>query len=221
MAKREEREKAISQRKKGMSYSQIKKRIKVSSSTLSYWLKDYPLSEERIKKLQHGKQRIEKFRETMRKKKLERLEKTYKKERDKIFPINKRDLYIAGLFLYWGEGTKSGESRLTLANSDPSLIKFFLHWATRVMEASKEKIRIYLHLYKDMNVEKEMDFWAKELKIPLSQFGKPYIKDSEFSRINHKGGFNHGTCSATISGTRMKERVMMAIKSVREDYKGT
>jgi len=53
MAKFREREKAIALRKeRQMSYSQIKKILKVSKSTLSLWLRNYPLPEEKIKELQ-------------------------------------------------------------------------------------------------------------------------------------------------------------------------
>ena len=46
------REKAINLRlKEELSYSEIQKRLHVSKSTLSYWLKDYPLTEEKILEL--------------------------------------------------------------------------------------------------------------------------------------------------------------------------
>jgi len=52
MARIQDREKAIALRKQEMSYSQIKKVLGVSKSTLSYWLKDFPLSKERVEELQ-------------------------------------------------------------------------------------------------------------------------------------------------------------------------
>jgi len=74
MARFKDREKAIILRKQGMSYSQIKKILKVGKSTLSTWLKDYPLSKQRIRELRDwSEQRIERCRETKRKKKEKRL----------------------------------------------------------------------------------------------------------------------------------------------------
>jgi len=43
--------KAIILRKKGLSYGEIKKFVKVSKSTLSFWLKDVKLSEKDKKRL--------------------------------------------------------------------------------------------------------------------------------------------------------------------------
>jgi hypothetical protein len=71
-----------------MSYSQIKQAIGVSKSTLSGWLKDYPLSKERIDELRgKSERRIERYRETMRKKREKRLLDIYEKERDYILPL--------------------------------------------------------------------------------------------------------------------------------------
>ena len=65
------REKAVKLRtERELSYSEIKKRLGVSKSTLSYWLKDFPLSEEKIVQLKRlgwkkGEASRERFRNTM------------------------------------------------------------------------------------------------------------------------------------------------------------
>src|SRR3989344_3183192 len=103
MARKKDKQKVLAMRAKGMSYSQIKEKIKISKSTLSAWLKDLPLSEKRIKELRDNNPiRIEKFRNTMRAKKEIRLGKVYKKVASDICDLSKRDLFLAGLFLYWG-----------------------------------------------------------------------------------------------------------------------
>jgi transposase len=57
--------KAIKMRQGGMSYTQIKNVVNVSKGTLSVWLKDYPLSDERLKELRDNSPiRIEKYRNT-------------------------------------------------------------------------------------------------------------------------------------------------------------
>lgn len=67
------RQKAIVLRtNQNLSYSEIKNRLGVAKSTLSYWLKEFPLSEKKILKLrklgwQKGEAGRELFRETMRK----------------------------------------------------------------------------------------------------------------------------------------------------------
>ncbi len=75
MARKEDKQKALIMRKKGMSYSQIKEKLGVSKSTLSGWLYNMPLSEQRIRELQADSPiRIEKYRNTMRAKRETRLD---------------------------------------------------------------------------------------------------------------------------------------------------
>ena len=224
MARYKDREKALRLRKeKQMSYSRIKKILKVSKSTLSYWLRNYPLPEEKIKELQRkgwkkSEASREKFRNTMKLKKEKRLRETYKAQRKKIFPLSKRELFLAGLMLYWGEGTKCRMDSLELSNSDPAVIKFFIYWVTKVLSVPKEKIKIQLHLYNDMDVNEEIKYWSNILKMPKTQFNRPYIKKTSSKRINHKGGFGHGTCSARVANTLLAEKIFMSIKAISDKY---
>ena len=70
-----------------------------------------------------------------------------------------------------------------------------------------------------MDIRKEIDFWSKTLIIPVNQFSKPYIKKTSSSRINHKGGFGHGTCNATVGNARLSEKVLMSIKVITDRYR--
>jgi len=218
MARFKDREKAVALRKQEMSYSQIKSILGIGKSTLSAWLKDYPLTPERIRELSKNERVIERCRETKRKKKEKRLNEFYIEQKKKIFPFSGRDLFIAGLFLYWGEGSKTLSTSVSVSNTDPSVINFFAYWAANVLNVPKEKMHISLHLYNDMDIEKEIRFWSNKLNIPKNQFTKPYIKTSLSTRINQKGGFGHGTCNLRISNARLSEKVLMAIKAISDKY---
>ena len=219
MARLKDREKALILRKQEMSYSQIKKILKVSKSTLSIWLRNYPLSKQRIRELRdQNEQRIERFRQTMREKKEKRLKETYKIQKKLILPLNKRELFLAGLFLYWGEGSKYKLDRISISNTDPSIINFFIRWVNEGLGISKKKMRILLHLYSNMDIDKEMKWWSKILEIPLRQFTHPYIKKTSSERINHKGGFGHGTCNVEIYNVPMAEKILMGLKAISDKY---
>jgi len=219
MARFKDRQKAIELRKGGLSYSQIKKKLKVSKGTLSYWLSDYPLSQKRIRELRDwNEKRIERCRETKRKKKEKRLNIFYREQKKIIFPLTKRELFLTGLFLYWGEGAKRFPTMLSISNTDPSVIRFFIVWLNKSWNISKSRLRIYLHLYKDMDVEKEIQFWSATLGVPREQFTKPYIKESSLGDINHKGGFGHGTCNVRVGDARLSEKNLMALKAISDHY---
>jgi len=219
MARFKDHEKAIRLRKQEMSYGQIKKKLKVSKSTLSLWLRDYPLSKERIRELRDcNEQRIEKYRETRRKNKEKRLQETYEIQKKLVLPLNKREIFVAGLLLYWGEGTKYKMDGLSISNTDPSIIKFFIYWLNKILNIPKEKMTVRLQLYNDMNIQKEINYWSDTLKIPLRQFTPPYIKKTSISRINHKGGFGHGTCNVRINNTLIAEKIFMSLKAISDRY---
>jgi len=225
MAKRNEHSLAVNLRKQGMSYSQIKKHVTVSKSSLSLWLHNYPLPEKRLRELRDfNEQRIENFRRTMRLKRETRLAKVYEEQKLKLFPLTQRDLLIGGLCLYWGEGGKTKPTELTVSNTDPSVILFSMHWLQSVHGIAKNKFKVKLQLYRDMDVQKETSFWSKILKLPRKQFVKPYIKKTESTSITYRRKFSHGTCDLRISNVNVAETVFMGIKylgdSLHVDTKG-
>lgn len=211
------REQAIRLRKQNKSYSQIKKELGVSKSTLSTWLNQYPLPQWIISKLRDRNEvRIEKYRQTMAKKREDRLNSIYQQEKLKIQKISNREIMFAGLALYWGEGTKVGSSKVAVSNTDPQVLKFFILWLNLIHKINKKNLKTTLHLYNDMNIEKETTYWSKILGIPTKKFNKPYIKTTNSNRINHKGSFGHGTCIIAYYSVELKQKIMMQIKLLTE-----
>ena len=125
MARFQDREKALELRKQQLSYSQIKAIVGVSKSTLSVWLKDIPLSRERINELRaQSEVRIEKFRETMQAKRQRRLSSVYENQKERLLPLSRKEIFVAGLFLYLGEGAKT-KTETSLSNTNPETMRFF------------------------------------------------------------------------------------------------
>lgn len=222
MARIKERQKVIELRKKGKTYSEIKRILGIPKSTLSDWLTNFPLTEKQLKTIEMSSKRnkeagIEKCRITKRRKREIRLDEIYQEETKNLLPLSKRELYLIGLFLYWGEGLKDIKGSLSLSNTDPKVIKFYLYWLINSFNISKEKVKVFIHLYEDMDIEKSLSFWSRETHIPVSQFSKPYIKKSKRADIDQKG-FGHGTCNLVLSNVRLKEKVMMGIKAISDQY---
>jgi hypothetical protein len=219
MAKTELKNKVLDLRKEGMSYSQIKKICKVSKSTLSRWLENYPLSKARIRELRDwNEQRIERYRETRRQSREKRLAAVYKEQRQKIFPLSKRDLFIAGLFLYWGEGSKTRMNSLIMTDTDPGANNFFIDLLKEVFDVPKAKLKVRVQLYADMDIEKELKFWSKQLKISRKQFMKTQMKRGKIQKLTRKGGFGHGTCSVILHNTFLAERVICGLQIMRDEF---
>ncbi len=218
MAHKELKTKAIAMRKKGMSYSQILEQVPVSKSTLSVWLEDYPLSPAQLRLVRDiNPRRIEAFRATMKIKREERVATQKRRVVADIRTMSKRELFISGFFLFWGEGAKTRKSEISLANTDPAMIRFFIQWLVSI-GADKTKIRFTLHLYRDMDVKKEMLFWSRTLGVSRASFYKPYIKESTSKGVTYRNGFGHGTCNARYMSQELNDYVLQGLSHIRGLY---
>ncbi len=219
MAKREQKNLAIKLRKEGKSYSQIKELVCVSKGTLSDWLKDYPLSKKQLVGLRDkNPKRIENYRKTCANRRKAVLKSAYEKAKIDIGKLSKRDLFIAGLFLYWGEGTKTFNTVTSVSNTDPAILKLFIKWLD-ILGIDKKNLRVKIHLYSDMNINDKESFWSKELSIPLSQFMKPYIKKSTTKDISYRRGkFGQGTCNVLFYNREFNDYVLVGLERLQEMF---
>jgi len=221
MAKILDRQRVIALRQKGKTYSEIRLQLGIAKSTLSNWLRNYPLTDDQLSNLQTNKDRLkflarEKTSITKRLKHQMRLHNCYNDQKLKLLPLNKKELFLAGLFLYWGEGAKTHKGQISISNTDPSVLKFSLLWMIKALEIPKEKITVLLHLYSDMDIDITCEYWSQALNISRSQFAKPYIKMSSRTEIDYKG-FGQGTCMLRVSNTLLREKILMSMQ-VMADY---
>ena len=178
MARSEEKIIARNFRKEGRSLGSIARELKVSKSSVSLWCRDILLSIEQMNALrnQAGSAYSRWLgAESNRRKKRESIEKNRNEAFTLIKKISKRDLLIAGLCLFWGEGSKTG-SRFIFINSDPLMLKVMKEFLTNVMKVDKDQLRITIQInsvHKN-RIERITSFWSKYLKIPLKYFGNPY-----------------------------------------------
>jgi hypothetical protein len=218
MALREKKAEAILMRREGASYSQIKTKIKVSKRSLSLWLHDMPLSDKRLRELRDWSAiRIERFQDTMRHKREKRWVEVRGRAAKDIGALNKRELLIAGLFLYWGEGGKTMRTSVSISNTDPAVLNFFIHWL-QALGVSKNRLRVHIHLYADMNIKKELEYWSKTLGLPLAAFTKPYVKSSNRIGLTYKQKFTHGTCNVNYHNRDIAEYVLEALEYIRDEF---
>ena len=212
---RANRRMAVNLRMAGKSYSEIKRVIGVPKSSLSYWLKDTPLSETQRAKLigRYKEGQIENFINTMRAKREARKMDAYRLAAKSLLPLTDRELRIAGLFLYLGEGSKRQPGQILVSNTDPDVIKFALYWYEKSLGIMKDKIKVGFQIYKDMDTKEESLFWSRHLRIPLKNFWKPYIKNSGTATIDHSG-HKHGTCTLYYGNVSLHEDILMSIQCI-------
>lgn len=208
--------KAIKLRKKGLSYGEIKKKINVSKSTLSYWLKIIPLTQKQKKRLytnsvlilSRGPQNQKKRRKREIAKIIEEAEKEIQ------LPLSFEIYKLFGAALYWAEGSKTKEFKIT--NSDPDFILFMVRWFEKVMSASPSQLKAKLNIYSQQNEQELKVFWPQLTSISLENFNKSFIKPP--NKGYKKNNLYYGTTRIRVSkGTNFRHQVYGWIKTVLKD----
>jgi len=206
--KLKQRIKAINLRKAGKSYSEIRKKIKVSKGTLSLWLGNVKLTSDQKKRLyvtlrQKNAYRLAKINQNKRIKKSKKIISEAKQETRSLF---KNCLFVPGLMLYWAEGDKSDiREEVKFSNSDPMLIKFMMRWFRKLCKVPEDKFRIALHIHK-LHCRKDIEnYWSKITNVSIRQFHKTQIKPT--SLRHRKNRLYQGTCAIRISDKDLFRRI--------------
>lgn len=172
-----EKQIAIELRKKGLSYREILQEIHVSKSSLSLWLKEVGLSKSQKQKLTEKKLAAgRRGAEARKNQRITLTKKIFEKAINQIGGISKRELFLIGVCLYWGEGSKqkiTNVSQITrLTNSDPKLVSVCLKWLRDICNISKEDIyfRIYLHETAKERLSEVREYWSKATDFPIEYF---------------------------------------------------
>lgn len=215
------RDEAIKLRLEGKTYGQIRRELGIPKTTLSGWLKNLPLDLSQQKLLIENKQLSrdlakEKYRLTRKSQQNARLKSILEYQMKELLPLSGRELFLAGVFLYWGEGEKT-HGTVSISNSDPKLIKFALYWMKESLKISQNRIKVRLSLYKDMNINESILYWSKTLSLPVEQFRKSYIKKTNREGLTYKS-HGHGTCRLYIGDVYASESIAMAVKAISEHY---
>lgn len=126
-------------------------------------------------------------------------------EARKEFPkLAKNYLFVAGLMLYWGEGDSKLKNPLRLTNTSPQMIKIYTKFLIDILKVPKEKLRVGLILYPDLNEGKTKEFWSKTIDMPPEQFYK-----TQFITGQHPTArLSRGICMIIMNSRQLKEKVL-------------
>lgn len=92
-------------------------------------------------------------------------------------------LRFAAVMLYWAEGYKAGKQlTVDFTNSDPDMALLFRRFLSEVCHVNENRIRCFIYCFDNQSISELTHFWSNKLNIPISQFGKPYIKQAYTSR---------------------------------------
>ncbi|MDB5245243.1 MAG: hypothetical protein JWN90_348 [Parcubacteria group bacterium] len=221
-----DKEEAFRLRLEGKSYNEIRKLLGIrSKSTLGVWFKELTLTPQAASLLKRNidlatKRKLLAFNANRSERiRLENLE-ARRKGSLEVGQLSKRDLFILGIALYWGEGTKSeGNSSynsLSFSNSDPEMIEVFLKFLREIIHVPENKIRGNMHIYESIDVTTAKKFWSICTKLPIEQFTASYQVSKAGKGIRKT--LPYGTLNVRVHDRRLFYRIKgmidgMAIKS--------
>ena len=122
---------------------------------------------------------------------------------EKLTPEQK-DLKLAGVMLYWGEGTKGG-SNVAFANSDPKMVSVFVRFLREICGIDEKRLHITLHYYPDQNEPRLKKFWSEVLGIVSEQFYTSYQHRN--TKGSYKKKSQYGTVSVQYSDTYLLKQI--------------
>jgi hypothetical protein len=126
------------------------------------------------------------------------------------------DDYAAACALYWAEDAKD-RNVLTIVNSDPELLAFFIAVIRRQFAVAHQKFRVRLNLFADhLERQREIEaYWLARLGLPAAALRKSavnrYSKHSRKKRVNR---LPYGTCELKVCDTRIVQTIYGSIQEL-------
>ena len=205
------KERAIELRKEGLSYNFIRHQVKVSKSTLTRWLADIPFKpgNDFIQRVNRTRSELGDLR---RKVKRESEEEAKKLAEEDMGRLSRRDLFMLGLGVYMGEGSKT--VGLRLVNSDPTIIKTGILWFKKVYGLEDSNFMVRIHLYPDCDIEESRQYWSKVTGLGLPQFYGVHVDKRQNKSIRNNRKLLFGTAHVTIRSAKKREFGILLMRRV-------
>lgn len=206
---RNDKEKATFLRHSGKSYRQIQEEMSVPRSTLSAWFGGQDWSQKIRARLSADQLKAS----AVRMRELDRVrganlkmiyEEARSEAREEFEKLKYHPLFVSGLMLYWGEGTKNPRTPAKIANTDPVLLSLYMLFLTGICRVPIAKIKAHVLIYPDLDEKTCRAYWSKKTGIPWTNFTKSVtIKGRHPSRR-----LNWGVCIIHVSSLYFKQKML-------------
>ncbi|WP_121831345.1 helix-turn-helix domain-containing protein [Streptomyces sp. S1] len=177
-AKDDLRARARELRLEGWTYDRIQAELGCSKSSISLWVRDLPkpepryTEEERRARMNAGLARLRATQDEER-------QETKRLAHESVGALSDRELFIAGVTLYWAEGTKDKTYRrrevLQFINSDPNVITLYLRWLD-LLGVTPDRLRFRVGIHESADVAEAERFWAELAGVDASTFQRSTLK---------------------------------------------
>ena len=202
-AKDDLREQARMMRVDGATYDEIVRRLGVSKSSVSLWVRDLPHPERSLEGEQRRRAGLLRYVEERSARAACERQQTVEAATTALGELTERELVISGVVAYWAEGTKrkpwNPQDRIVFTNSDVDMIKLFLAFLA-LMRVERERIQLRLSIHESADVIAATRFWAAALCWAEDEFQPVTLKRHVPRSTNRKnvGDTYHGCLVVTV-----------------------
>jgi hypothetical protein len=195
-AKDDLRAKARELRLQGWTYDQIQIELGCSRSSVSLWVRDLPKPEPRYTP-EEQRQLMNEGLARRRAADEEGRRRTRRVAHRETRELTDRELFTAGVALYWAEGAKSKlydrRERAVFVNSDPGVIQTYLAWLD-LLDIDRERLGFRVLIHESADIDAAHAFWAEIVDIDPSAFARPTLKKHNAKTIRKNTGENYRGC---------------------------
>lgn len=199
----------------GLAITDIARRLGVSKSSVSLWVRDIVLTPEQHEVLRgrNALQYRQALAHVIRSAKA-RQRRIACQVQGHIAAARGEPLHAIGCMLFWAEGARVRHS-VKLTNSDPELLRLFIRFVRTYFDVPNEKFRVWCNLFADhAQRQREVErFWLDVLELPRSCLIKSTV--NVYSRHSQKKRTNmlpYGTCQLTVHDVRIAQHLYGAIQ---------
>ncbi|WP_432117007.1 terminase gpP N-terminus-related DNA-binding protein [Streptomyces sp. bgisy032] len=195
-AKDDLRQKARELRLQGWTYDQIEAELGCSRSSVSLWVRDLPKPERRDPTEQAKLAARKRWEHELAIRDQQR-QRTKEAATQEIGELSARDLFMAGVALYWAEGSKDKpydrRENVLFVNSDAGVIRLYLAWLD-LLGVERERLRYRVMIHMTADVEGAECYWADVVGADVSTFQKTTIKKHNPKTIRKNVGESYRGC---------------------------
>jgi hypothetical protein len=192
-----------------MTLDEITERLALPRTTVYYWIKDIPIprtNRQTEAQLNGTRAMVEKF-EAMR-------IAAYAEGAAEFDALCLVPGFRDFVCMYIGEGYKRNRNQVSLANSDPAVVKLADHWLRRF---TRRKVTYQVQYHADQDLDELRAFWGRELGVLPDD-----ICVQRKSNSNQLAGRTwrsaHGVLSVRTSDTLLRARVQAWMDQVRASW---
>ena len=185
---------------RGLSAQEIADRLELSYHKVAYWMDRYGLQRRQRSEASYLR---------------------HNPEGDKFqLDLSDRELFVAGVALYLGEGDKTNPS-LVLTNSDVRVLLLWLRFLANVCHVPAARLKAHIDYHEDLAYPALLEFWSNELGIPPGNFERPTLKKARMASGSRRGRrAQHGTVHVRFHDSKLKALMMSWMDALLQEKLG-